>query len=139
MIDSFKTDQACTAKLKAFCDTHGFTLIPFGSGQVLDTDKSYVKERLLDNNETTIGLSGGSSDIERPIYQISVLTPKAQSQFINKQMTHTVKGCFRKAEIILQDSEQTVQVQDTDKSGVMFTETHAESVLSVNLTVIASN
>lgn len=139
MISSFKTAQALVNKLDAFCTLKGLNIVVFGSTETLDTTQTYIKEHLLDNDEDSVGMSGASSDVEFPIYQIDILTPKNMTKWKNKEVSDLVKAEFKKAEFVLNDGEQSVQIQSTGKSSVIFDDTHAISSLSVNLTVIATN
>ena len=139
MIDSQITAKAMYDKLKAFCVQENLELVVWGSSKTLDPNTIYIKENLLDNDEASVGMESTSSDIEFPIYQIDILTPKANTKWKNIEIQNKVREEFKKAEFVYRGATQTVQIQTVNKSGVIFSDTHAISNLSVNLTVIASN
>lgn len=137
MISERKTAKACLDVLLPWTDSKGFYLVVDGETYEPKTTETYVIEKLLTNDDNTLGLAGDSQDIQRPIYQITIKAPKAQSKWSLLDLVLDVKALFRKADFLLNDGQQTAQVQTVSSSPYLVMETHCAIVISVNLTVIA--
>ena len=138
MIKDSITALAMQTKAKGIVDSLGYLFIPSGA-QVDDlAGASYVQEKMLVNTKDSVGLGGGSSDIQRPIYQLNVCTPKGESRYNNRDLVELITSQFNKAEYI-SNGNQSIQIQTVDTSDIMYLEAHLVTAISVNLTVLANN
>lgn len=139
MISERKTAKACLDVLLPWTDSKGFYLVIDGETYEPKPTETYVMEKLLTNDDNSVGMSATSSDYQRPIYQVTIKAPKAQAKWLLLDMVLDVKALFRKADFLLNDGQQKVQVQTVSSSPYLVMETHGAIVISVNLAVIATN
>jgi hypothetical protein len=139
MIDDFKTAKELLDKTQAFADSEGINLAIHGAQFKPDPGVEYLKESLLQNNTDTVGLDSSSIDMQLPIYQVEVYTPKGFGKFQNYDICNSIKSEFPRNSFIVNDSEQSVMINNVSASPLIANETHNITVISIELTVIANN
>lgn len=139
MIDQMKTARSLVDKINSFCIANSFTLIVDGESLIKDSDVIYIEEKLLNNKESSVGKNPTSSDIERPVYQLNIFTPRQFGKWKAGEIFNLLKVEFPKMTFVLNDGSQTVKIESLSSTPVIYPENHGVSFVSVNLTVIATN
>lgn len=149
MINDSKTAFSMLTKLKLFSDNYNLgahtetaetiQIIPDGMSFDPSVNDTYITEKLRVNKDFRIGLSDGDSDIQRPIYEIKVFSPKDENKWPNIDLAMLLKSDFNRYQERINGTEQKLTVESIDVSPLITLESTLCTVLSVNLSVIASN
>ena len=149
MIDNTKTAEAMINVLIAFVDdynankptgiTQNLVLVADGEAYTPSINETYIEEKLLSNADFPIGIARPDSDIQRPIYQVKVFSPKHEFKWPNIELSMLIKKQFHKMRESINNGEQVLTVESIEASPLMTLETTHCTVLSVNLSVIATN
>ena len=135
MINDIKAAKSCLDVIKAFTDANGYGLAVDGTEYTPATNETYIYESYIVNDNDQ-GLPNSSSQIQLPIYQLSVFVPKSQNKWALGNLVELVKAEFTRATDISNDANQKVIINSVDSSQVKSTETHLYQTLRVNLTII---
>lgn len=135
MIDEFNAQKSCLTKLKSYADVGGFSVAIDGKTIEFDSDQIYLSERLL-SNDNSQGLSNSSSQIQLPIYQIEIHTPKIMGKWKGLEILNELSTHFERASDISLDASQQVFIEQVNKTRANPTETHNVTLASVDLRLI---
>lgn len=138
MIDDFKTAKALLDKAQTFADYNSIRLCIDGLAFTPETDETYLKEALLQNETEIIALDAYSCDRQQSIYQLSVYTPKANGKFANLELVNEIKKEFRTAAFVVYDN-QTVQIMNVSASPLLTTNSHNITAVSINIVVLTTS
>ena len=140
MISNSKTSKALLDKAQAFADLKGYRLAK--QGAVFDPlpTEIYLKEAFLANKNEMIGNGFDACIEQKPIYQIDVYTPNGQGgKFPSQDIGDLLMVEFKRAPIMFDDGEQTVQISNVSSNVMPANKTHNWTMVSVDLIVIATN
>lgn len=135
MINDIKAAKSCLDVIKVFTDTNGYGLAVDGTECTPATNETYIYESYVVNDNEQ-GLPNSASQIQLPIYQLSVFVPKSQNKWALGDLVESVKAVFARGSDISNDSNQKVIIESVDSSQAKSTETHLYQTLRVNLTII---
>ena len=149
MINESKTAKSMLNILNNFVtaynlETHietanNIVLVPDGDSYDPPIDQTYLLERLVSNDDHQIGIGFADSDIQYSFYEIKIFSPKKEFKWPNLDLAALIKKEFHKKRIEINEGLQTIQVSTVDQSPFMTLKAFHCTVLSVNLSVIATN
>lgn len=135
MIDELNVAKSCLAKLKEYADAESIDIAIQGKTFEPVADAIYLEEFLISNTNQQ-GVSNLSSEIQRPIYQINIHTPKVMGKWKGLSIYTDLKTTFARASDISLDANQQVKVEMVDKTNLQSSDTHNIMAVSVNLSLI---
>lgn len=141
MIDELNTAKSCLEVLSnyQFKDAYGndieYDIAIDGKTYEPSPNKVYLQEFII-TNDNAQGYSNNSKQIQLPIYQITINTPKAAGKWLAIGIYAQIQSAFERATDISLDENQRVFVEQVNRASLESSDTHNRLAASVNLSVI---
>ena len=136
MISKFNLAKALRNEAKIVTDANSLTLVGNGEGFIADVNKSHIEEIVLYGDDNSVGLANLSSDIQRPVYQLSVHSPKNQTKWVGLDIADTLSAHFVRG-LKPSFNGQKAVVTTASVATMIQNSTHFIYHVSVTLSVIA--
>ena len=137
MINSFSIVKALLDKAQQVADDNSYLLIPHGKSYKPDVNTAYIEEFTLFNESISIGMADNSSDIQMPIYQLNINTPRSNvgARFMGLIITGVYQEAFKKG-TQLTFNGQMIRAKDAKVTQAAVHDTHLTHILSIEFSVI---
>ena len=135
MINKLQAARDALAKLKEFTDAEGYNVAISGEDYTPSTDEIYLNELFL-FNENSQGLNNEASQIQLPIYQVAINTPKSMGKWKGLEIAGSLAVLFERGSDISSESQKVI-VNTVDCGQLMTGTTHNYYVVSIRLTLIS--
>ena len=132
MIDQFNAVKSCLEKLKTYADVEGYRIAIDGKEFEPEIDEIWLKESFL-TNDNSQGVNNNCVQIQLPIYQININTPKAFGKWKALEVFKELSEHFERGTDISLDAAQTVTIERVDYRQLSPTDAHNVYAASVYL------
>lgn len=137
MINKFNIAKSLLDKAKQVSSDNSYLLIPDGESYTSEPNTTYIEEKVLYGDDLSVGISDNSSDIQFGIYQLNVMTPKAEEggKWSGLQIAGVYQTEFSKG-LELSFGGQMLRLKNASVKPMGQNDTHFMHVLSVEFSVI---
>ncbi len=138
MIYDSKTVAALQLILVGYADDNSIHYAP-DTAYDPSISETYITDKFMTNDDNSAGVAADSSDYTKPIHQVNIYMPLNTYRLSIQRQAEEIKALFPKYSFILNDGEQSTQVDTVTTSQILTLKSHFWIAISVNLTTIATN
>lgn len=135
MINQFKAVQSCLSVLNGYATANNYRIAIDGKKFTPDVDDVYFQEFFIANDNEQ-GLSNDCVQVQLPIYQINIHTPKKFGKWKALEVYGELVALFERGSDISNDVGQQVRIEQVNNRVIEPTDTHNVLAVSVDLRVL---